>query len=721
MRRGTTAARIAQRLLIPMLLGTVRAWAAATPDPAVLDKVTVSAAAAASVGEDGLSTSLSAAEIRAYGDKTVGALLRRLPGVSLDESGPTAVRLRGLAQGYSRIYVNGEPLPQGATIDAIPVETIERIIYLKAPGSSFSAQGIAGIINIITYSGLKAFKPEFRLSTSLTSGGRPKPDANLRFSAWSDTSTQLGIALGASESVSVRSATIRSWTDGPAQPDEALTSRAMKDRLRTAFGTVNLVHRWDTGATFRMDPRLSTTKSRSDIHDDTVIGQTSLRELPAASAFIARADRADWSLPASLGWLSADGSRSRMKAELSRSELDVTGDGQERYPSLQAERTKRLSLSRTQDEARWTGQRSWESGERWTWSAGAELSQTRLSDRQSYVAEFVPDVAPRRSDDTAFHLTARQLAGFAEGTASLRQSVDVTAGLRFEHQRLAWHTDGIERGERSFHVLAPSLRAVLSSPWSGADSVSASLRRSIRYPTADQLSPRIVYSAQNSVSTPDRIGNPNLRPEAAESLDLSAALRPTASLRAQVTLYYKWLHNYLGTKVWDVDGNWIGTPVNRGEGRAHGLEATASWKQAALGPVKAVQLRGELSWNNGRATLPSGRSTALDGQPRYSGKFSGEGSWGGSGWSGGATLTMSGRQRYLDVGEREVTVGARAFTDAFLVYTVSGGTRWRLSITPLWSQDQRNAAQIELPDHKEGQERRTRARSTLQLQVSVPL
>ena len=85
-------------------------------------------------------------EILKYGDVNIYDVLKRAPGVTVNEK---SIRLRGLGNGYTQILVNGERPPAGFSLDIVTPEQIERIEIIRAAAAEFSMQSIAGTINIV--------------------------------------------------------------------------------------------------------------------------------------------------------------------------------------------------------------------------------------------------------------------------------------------------------------------------------------------------------------------------------------------------------------------------------------------------------------------------------------------------------------------------------------------------------------------------------------------
>ena len=80
-------------------------------------------------------------DIEHFGDSTVGELLKRLPGITMQgrPGRGGAPRMRGLGGGYTQILVDGERVPRGFSLDDLSPEQIERIEILRAPTAETGA------------------------------------------------------------------------------------------------------------------------------------------------------------------------------------------------------------------------------------------------------------------------------------------------------------------------------------------------------------------------------------------------------------------------------------------------------------------------------------------------------------------------------------------------------------------------------------------------------
>jgi iron complex outermembrane receptor protein len=106
-------------------------------------------------------------DIRAQGARTLGDVLRLVPGVDVttDGLGRPRVVMRGMASGATGggsedvlILINGEridePVEGGATAlnFAIPVGNIQKVEVLRGPGSAlFGSGAVAGVVDIVTF------------------------------------------------------------------------------------------------------------------------------------------------------------------------------------------------------------------------------------------------------------------------------------------------------------------------------------------------------------------------------------------------------------------------------------------------------------------------------------------------------------------------------------------------------------------------------------------
>ena len=106
-------------------------------------------------------------ELVEYGDTTVLDAVKRLPGITVQGN---AIRMRGMAGGYTQILVDGDPVPPGFSIETLSPDLIERIEIYRSPTAEFSTQSIAGTINIVLRKAVPHRRRELKASISTVNG-----------------------------------------------------------------------------------------------------------------------------------------------------------------------------------------------------------------------------------------------------------------------------------------------------------------------------------------------------------------------------------------------------------------------------------------------------------------------------------------------------------------------------------------------------------------------
>ena len=108
-------------------------------------------------------------EIEKQGDASLGEVLRRLPGVTVQGAPGRGggIRMRGLGSGYTQILLDGQRVPPGFSIESITPGQVERIEILRAPTAETGARAIAGTINIVLREGQRGNPDDLRLHKTI--------------------------------------------------------------------------------------------------------------------------------------------------------------------------------------------------------------------------------------------------------------------------------------------------------------------------------------------------------------------------------------------------------------------------------------------------------------------------------------------------------------------------------------------------------------------------
>jgi len=161
----------------------------------VLPSVTVTAGKADQRRDTVSAIVVGREELLRQGERSLSDALKRLPGISIGAQVAAGqggqLQLRGLGQGYTLIMLDGVPVPPGFSLDALDPELVERVEIMRAATAEFSAQAIAGSINIVLKKTSRRRERTFKLGAS-GSHGMPAGSATMQ---WADGDGRLSYAL----------------------------------------------------------------------------------------------------------------------------------------------------------------------------------------------------------------------------------------------------------------------------------------------------------------------------------------------------------------------------------------------------------------------------------------------------------------------------------------------------------------------------------------------
>ena len=113
-------------------------------------------------------------ELDKQGDGTLGEVLKRLPGVTIQGAPGRggAIRMRGLGGGYTQILLDGQRVPPGFSVESLTPEMVEKVEIMRAPTAETGARAIAGTINIILREGQRANPDDLKFGSAFENGHR---------------------------------------------------------------------------------------------------------------------------------------------------------------------------------------------------------------------------------------------------------------------------------------------------------------------------------------------------------------------------------------------------------------------------------------------------------------------------------------------------------------------------------------------------------------------
>ena len=683
-------------------------------------------------------------EIDRFGDSSLGDVLKRLPGVTIQgrPGRGGAIRMRGLGNGYTQILLDGERVPPGFSLDSITPEQIERIEILRAPTAETGARAIAGTINIVTRGGYTRRVNDVKLSAGLDNGDvQPGISWSRNFATGPlIVNYSLSAYRFAHDSHSTGTTEDRLLDANGNQGQVTLAQRDEGKVRVTGQGlhaTARLQWRPENGAdSVTLTPVFFYNRVRTD--SESLLSQT-VGSTPAPYDNATSESRGSTSLKRLNGeWTHRFGGTAS-GAGGDRTETRF-GIGQ----SLRPGRTVRVELtggnvSRTLDDSTDSSDVSFTASsklvktlfEEHNLVAGAELEWNRRADVRTTIQH--PDPLPTEFGDN-FSARALRIAAYAQDEWNLTPQWGVHAGLRWEGIRTRGSVaEGQPDAANRSSVWSPLLHAVWKPDPKSRDQVRMSLTRSYRSPMLGELIARPAFNSRYPIGGPntptqaDRAGNPDLKPELATGIDLAFERYLPGSGLLSANLFRRSITNYmrsvtrLETVSYSSVPRYVLRPQNVGSAVTQGLELEAKFRASELWPAAPkVDLRANVSVFSSHVNEVSGPDNRLDQQPSATANFGGDYRFGGLpltlggnvNWTPGYTTRLSDVQTAF--------ISRKIVADAYALWVFNPALQLRFSLSNLAPSDYAYGGSVDGPDIQ-GRSVRERSTTTLPTFVNAQL
>ena len=620
-------------------------------------------------------------ELIRQGDRALSDALKRLPGITIGgtASGTAGgqIQLRGLGQGYTLIMLDGVPVPPGFSLDSLDPELVERVEIMRAATAQFSAQAIAGSINIVLKKSGKRREHTFKLGAA-GSHGMPAGSATVQ---WADKDGRLSYALAGTLAHTGRRGLLDEWNrefDGGGRPtvvrhmplNERVTSDTFElaPRLQWALAGEDSLA-WQSLVSLR---RLA---SRRQVMETAYLGgHTDYPDNDAAFSQDSSTVRSD------LHWLRKFGPGDSLDMKLgldaNRRGSDYLFQGVSAAPGPANVRRVDAGLDDVGVQTSGTYRRTLGQGH--ALAAGWDAGNRRRTEfrRERQLSPGGPPVLP----DEDYAATVRRLALFAQDEWDISARWSLYLGLRWETLRTASADGG---AQRRVDVRAQVWSPVLQSLWklAGKDQLRLAITRTYKAPQIFQLIPRPYLNDNgNSPVNPDNQGNPALRPELAWGLDTAyeyylgegAMLGASASLRR--------IGEVMLDRLYQDQGRWVATPVNQGRAQVRGIELEAKLPLSALwAGAPALDLRTNVARNWSTLDAVAGPDNRLDAQLPWSANLGADYRLAGKPLTLGGNLHFKGGGRSRASSQLLAWQGARRELDLYALWTFSDQLRLRVS------------------------------------------
>jgi outer membrane receptor for ferrienterochelin and colicins len=619
---------VAQQATPPETAPAADAQAAPAPKPgrvrakpdAKLQQVTVNGSRASDTEQRRMSTAskliYGREELDRNGDTNLGEILKRLPGVTMGgrPGRGGGVRMRGLGSGYTQMLVNGERPPAGFSLESLSPDQVERIEIMRGPVAEHSTQAIAGTINIVLREGYQQKDIQLRLTDNIEQD-RHGPNLSVTIPGKAGGLTWLlnGSLYENRQHNQSETHNLDASEDGTLQREQQVHDQN-SGRSRGIHLSPRLSWRFDNGDTLTFQPFL--VSSRSVSGSDSTVAQSAGLVPPEYARQHGDSNASATFLRGFGNWLHKmeGGAKLDVKfgfgaghtsSDTLRSTFDQAGAPKKSYLDTDSTRDRSLHSG---------GKYSTPLGQGHLLAAGWDLEAGHRS--QTHVAL---DDGSAEFDDSGVNLTAdtRRVASFVQDEWDITPQWSAYLGLRWEGIRTTSTSTGASVSNTS-SVWSPVLHAVYRIPGHPKDQLRASLTQSYRAPSLNDLIATPSFSTDNRPTRPDRMGNPNLKPELAKGIDLAYEHYLTRSGILSASAFVRDIDNLMrrDTSLNPSSQRWVSTPVNIGHAVTGGFELEAKFQLAELMEnAPNLDLRSNYSRFWSRVDGIPGPDNRLDQQP----------------------------------------------------------------------------------------------------------
>lgn len=532
-------------------------------------------------------------ELVRFGDGSLTGALKRVPGITTDGE----IRIRGLGQGYTQILINGDPAPQGFSIDSLSPELVERIEVQRSATADQSAQAIAGSINIIMRKNSGANVRRGKLGVEYTRGGAvPFASVQLADKVGDLSYSLAGVARKSKSSGTQQITMAESNSSGQLQGLRA-TAQENLDQADSLSLAPRITWVTDIAGTVTWQNYLEYRKVRfkSANRETTNLGDPSQypvnAEAGASGTSIVRSD---------LQWEYRIKGAGKISAKLGINRNHRDGDfffrgqafdiGSDAANTLESSATDDAVVASGKYTTPFLKDHSLTVG----WDAASTVrKESRLQTDRAADFTWVP------GSDEAYSATVRRVAGFAQDEWDLTEKVQMYLGVRWESLLTKSSSNVATDSSTRSAVWSPVWQLMWRLPEPSKDQVRMSMTRTYRAPaTADLVARRYTVNNDNNPTRPDRQGNPDLKPELAWGFDLSWEHQLPNDGLLKLGGYVKRVDDVMIQDLSKVNGTWITRPYNDGRANLHGVEVESRLPlRNVWDAVRNVELRANVSWN----------------------------------------------------------------------------------------------------------------------------
>lgn len=623
-----------------------------------------------------------------YGDTQLSDVLKRLPGINVSGG---QLRMRGLGGAYTQILVNGEPAPPGFSLDNLNPAQVERLEVTRAPTADQSAQAIAGTLNIILKDAPRVVQKDLRLGLAYNA---ERPVVNGGFT-YGDRKGGIGLVLPISFYQWRLQADTASERFTPSQTLPQGTRRRVSEGEDIPFGRgFNVSPRvsWKLGDDETLTLQGFFVSNRFRNRGDAAVTEDVVDPAAADRAFIERT-RNQGTFSASRLSLQYNNRfdedrKVELRAQAGRGGADFDFDYQA------GALNRRTTGEGRNGNVSLTGKYSQYWGEDHTITTGVELER-RTRDEQRRTVQNGVDLLPG-FEGQPFDATITRTAAYVQDEWEINKQWSAYLGLRNERIRVQSEGTGSSFTSSS-NVLTPLLHLNYKFDPKGRDLIRASLTRSYKAPDVQQLIARPTINTDypttgtNTTTAPDRVGNPNLKPELATGLDIAWETYLSGGGMVSASVFHRRITGLIRSGLslqnvsWASAPRWVAMPINLSRASTTGMEFEVKGRAGELmpslfEPTLALNLRAALSVYTSKVKDVPGPDNRLEQQQPWSLNLGADYRMKSAPVSLGVSVNVTPEYEVQQTELQRLTTGQARGIDAFAMWNVSKVDTLRVSV-----------------------------------------
>ncbi len=636
-------------------------------------------------------------EIDRYGDTTAGEVLRRLPGITTPGApgrggGP---RMRGLGGGYTQILIDGQPIARGFSIESITPDQIERIEILRAPTAETGARAIAGTINIILREGFRR-----RLNDVRIWAGYEHDRLSPGFSwTYNNSADRLTYNLSAA----VFTPREHSESESRTQVSELATNRAISDSIEKSTSeerrhgfhfTPRLQWRLsDAGDSLILTPNVFYMKNKGNRYFDrqTLLGDPQTDPIGNYDFGNTLTETESNAMRLNLQWRQRLNSTNRLEMSAAASQWESESSSIRRE-FLGAKTQITPQQTRVVENDGKTTDRSATLSMKLSTMLGGANGKSEHSLISGLEVESLRRTEARTSRQDGVLLlsdfgenleaSSTRLAAYTQDEWSLNANWAFHAGIRWESISTKGEGEFGNTPTNDSSVVSPLAHLLWKPDPKKKDQVRLSLTRSYKPPALGtligrpSLNQRDPVPGPNTPTTADSAGNPNLKPELANGVDLAFERYLDNGGILSANLFYREIDDLMRRQVrletvsWAAVPRWVARQQNIGSATTRGLELEAKFRLDRLIPsAPAIDLKGNLSLYDSNVDGVPGPDNRLDQQAKATGNIGADYRFKGVPLMIGGNLNWIPSYRTQLSDDQVVSVSKKTVIDAYALWT----------------------------------------------------